>query len=212
MPKHKYWDPVAETTVEVDYGPVKEVHAEPNRLHKIEFAWAEFNIPLDWWYFMFKVYTKYESSHALIMALFFDKEIVDLKNIPMIATKMNNKIYNECTRMLESCEIKSLKDHKTMRETIHQHVTEYDVSIIEPKDKPAPYVDLRPYVFLRFLLFIPVVPEEVLHAMYVQEAAKESQKIILAEAEKIKSLQTEHYQKYGTLIEKSKVYISNFFK
>lgn len=38
MPKHKYWDPVAETTVEVDYGPVKEVHAEPNRLHKIEFA------------------------------------------------------------------------------------------------------------------------------------------------------------------------------
>lgn len=161
---------------------------------------------------MFKVYTKYESSHALIMALFFDKEIVDLKNIPMIATKMNNKIYNECTRMLESCEIKSLKDHKTMRETIHQHVTEYDVSIIEPKDKPAPYVDLRPYVFLRFLLFIPVVPEEVLHAMYVQEAAKESQKIILAEAEKIKSLQTEHYQKYGTLIEKSKAYISNFFK
>jgi hypothetical protein len=48
--------------------------------------------------------------------------------------------------------------------------------------------------------------------MYVQEAAKESQKIILAEAEKIKSLQTEHYQKYGTLIEKSKAYLSKFFK
>lgn len=130
----------------------------------------------------------------------------------MIATKMNRKIAEETTRVLIDVWINSLKDHKTVRETIHEYVTGFDILLLNPPEEKEPKIDLRPYVFLRFILSLPIIPEEVLHAMYVQEAAKESQKIILAEAEKIKSLQTEHYQKYGTLIEKSKAYLSKFFK
>lgn len=65
-----------------------------------------------------------------------------------------------------------------------------------PRKPKEPVVDLRPYVFLRFLLSLPVIPEEVLHALYVQNEALKSQKKILEETERIKSLSNDHYQKY----------------
>lgn len=65
-----------------------------------------------------------------------------------------------------------------------------------PKKPKEPVVDLRPYVFLRFLLSLPIIPEEVLHALYVQNEALKSQKTIIEETERIKQLSNDHYKKY----------------
>lgn len=66
----------------------------------------------------------------------------------------------------------------------------------EVPPKPEPIIDLRPYVFLRFLLLIPIIPEEILHAIYVQEEAMKSQQLIIKETERIKKLNNEHYKQY----------------
>lgn len=211
MSTRTYWDAVWEQTVTISWD-IEEVHASPNKVDRIDFLWSKINPSQDGVDFSFHLYTEWDPQDPYIINLFFDREVIMTKWIPMIATKMNRKIAEETTRVLIDVWINSLKDHKTVRETIHEYVTGFDILLLNPPEEKEPEVDLRPYVFLRFILSLPIIPEEVLHAMYVQEAAKESQKIILAEAEKIKSLQTEHYQKYGTLIEKSKAYLSKFFK
>lgn len=83
-----------------------------------------------------------------------------------------------------------------MYKKIAQLIADYDANPIPVEYKPEPIVDLRPYVFLRFLLSLPIIPEEVLHAMYVQQEAMQAQKRILEESERIKQLNTEHYAKY----------------
>lgn len=89
-------------------------------------------------------------------------------------------------------QIDSIKLYKRISELI----ADYDANPIPVEYKPEPIVDLRPYVFLRFLLSLPIIPEEVLHAMYVQQEAMQAQKRILEESERIKQLNTEHYAKY----------------
>lgn len=89
-------------------------------------------------------------------------------------------------------QIDSIKLYKRISELI----ADYDANPIPVESKPEPIVDLRPYVFLRFLLSLPIIPEEVLHAMYVQQEAMQAQKRILEESERIKQLNTEHYAKY----------------
>lgn len=89
-------------------------------------------------------------------------------------------------------QIDSIKLYKRISELI----ADYDANPIPVESKPEPIVDFRPYVFLRFLLSLPIIPEEVLHAMYVQQEAMQAQKRILEESERIKQLNTEHYAKY----------------
>jgi len=43
---------------------------------------------------------------------------------------------------------------------------------------------------------MPIIPEEILHAMYVQQEAMKAQEVILKESERIKKLNNEHYKNY----------------
>lgn len=114
----------------------------------------------------------------------------------------------------DMCEIAMLDPTYNKALIQRQLITEVSRAVYHkntPKKPKEPVVDLRPYVFLRFLLSLPIIPEEVLHALYVQNEALKSQKTIIEETERIKQLSNDHYKKYWSLIEKSKAYLSNFF-
>lgn len=208
----RYWDNVEEKLVVKDLWPVQELHAAPNRVVRLDYIRWEFNHPMDWYYFTFFLYTEWDLTTPYKIIPFFDREVIDSKTVPMIAMKMNRTIVTYAKKALMDNNIASLQDAKYLRETMHKHITEFDVHLAKVKDPVEPEPDLRPYVFLRFLLTLPVIPEENLHSIYVQQEAMAAEKRILKDAAYIKSLSDEHYKKYWTLAEKTKVYLSNFFK
>jgi len=210
MPTRQYWDAVWEQTVTISWD-IEEVHASPNTVKSVEYLGYWHDEQLDWVNFSFALHTTWNDEPFLLW-IFFDREIMMTKHIPMIATRINRKIVEETTRALTEIWIQTLKDHKIVREEMHKHITEYDIKLLNPPEPKPKEVDLRPYVFLRFLIALPIIPEEVLHAMYVQHRAMEAQKLILKESEEVKRLQDEHYKKYWTLLEKSKTYLTNLFK
>lgn len=213
MPTIRYWDNVEEKLVVKDLWPVQKLHAEKNRVHTLIFIQAEFNEPLDGYYFTFELFTTWNMTGDPYKIIpFFDKEIIESKTVPHIAMRMNQKIVQHATKALVDNNIASLQDAKYLRETMHKYITEFDVTLANVKDPVEPEPDLRPYVFLRFLLTLPIIPEEVLHSIYVQQEAMEAEKRILKDAAYIKWLSDEHYKKYWTLAEKTKIYLSNFFK
>ncbi len=113
----------------------------------------------------------------------------------MIAIVIDKHIRDGCADIANDMNL-TYKDSKELYKKISELIVDYDANPIIPETKPEPIVDLRPYVFLRFLLSLPIIPEEVLHAMYVQQEAMQAQKRILEESERIKQLNTEHYAKY----------------
>lgn len=139
----------------------------------------------------------------------------EFNEIAMQNTAVVMRVHKFLWEIAESmCEIAMLDPayHKTKIQK--QLITEVSRAVYHkssPKKPKEPVVDLRPYVFLRFLLSLPIIPEEVLHALYVQNEALKSQKTIIEETERIKQLSNDHYKKYWNLIEKSKAYLSNFF-
>ena len=109
---------------------------------------------------------------------------------------MNRKIVEHATKALVDNNIASLQDAKYLRETMHKYITEFDVTFAKVKDPIEPEPDLRPYVFLRFVLAMPVIPEENLHSIYVQQEALKAEKRIREDAAYIQSLSDEHFKKY----------------
>lgn len=139
----------------------------------------------------------------------------EFNEIAMQNTAVVMRVHKFLWEIAESmCEIAMLDPTYNRTKIQKQLITEVSRAVyhkVTTKKPKEPIVDLRPYVFLRFLLSLPIIPEEVLHALYVQNEALKSQKTIIEETERIKSLSNEHYKKYWNLIEKSKAYLSNFF-
>lgn len=206
-----YWDAVDEKLVPLQVD-IKTIRAWPNKLTNIRFMQS---YQTEWWPCNFEFAIKTEWLHAekeFKFRITVPLELIKTKSIPMLAAKLNNEIFAKTTEILEFHQIKSLEAHKMLRTFIHKYITEFTVKYSPVKDPKEKEVDLNPYYLLRMLLLIPVIPEEVVHWMYVQEEAMKAQKRILADAEYVKSLQDEHYKKYGTIAEKAKTYLSNFFK
>lgn len=127
--------------------------------------------------------------------VFIPEHLYANRHVPMISIQISNIIDDTCYTIAREMELDEI-NRKILYKEVVRLIAEYDANPIEPATKPEPVIDLRPYVFLRFLLSLPIIPEEVLHAMYVQQEAMQAQKRILEESERIKQLNAEHYAKY----------------
>lgn len=207
--KIKKFDPFQEKIVERDLWEVQEEHAEKNWFEKCYMFWKSKNFKNQIVY-NFIVDTKWDRKWKEYM-VFIPEHLYANRHLPMISIQISNIIDDTCYTIAREMELDEI-NRKILYKEVVRLIAEYDANPIEPATKPELVIDLRPYVFLRFLLSLPIIPEEVLHAMYVQQEAMQAQKRILEESERIKQLNAEHYAKYWNMLEKSKAYLTNFFK
>lgn len=127
--------------------------------------------------------------------VFIPEHLYKNKHVPMVSIQISNTIDDVCYKISEDMQLDDYERKRLYKEVVRL-IAQYDANPIEEPFKPETIIDLRPYVFLRFLLSLPIIPEEVLHAMYVQQEAMQAQQKILEETERIKKLNAEHYAKY----------------
>lgn len=211
--RSRRWDPFDEKMVDIEIPvhPSKQ-YSWPNGLIRIKLMNQPYlsDITMSMAY-RYNIHT--EHNRGWFEFQFWLPE--ELNEIAMQNTAVVTHVHKLLWEIAENmCRIAMLDPayHKTKIQK--QLITEVSRAVYHkssPKKPKEPVVDLRPYVFLRFLLSLPIIPEEVLHALYVQNEALKSQKTIIEETERIKQLSNDHYKKYWNLIEKSKAYLSNFF-
>jgi len=213
MIRSRRWDPFDEKMVDVEI-PVNpsKMYSWPNGLLELSLMNQPFlSEETTNMVYRYKIYTGYNREWFEFQ--FWLPE--EFNEMAMQNTAVVMRVHKFLGKIAESmCEIAMLDPTYNKTKIQKRLITEVSRAVYHkstPLKPKEPVVDLRPYVFLRFLLSLPIIPEEVLHALYVQNEALISQKKILEETERIKSLSNEHYKKYWSLIEKSKAYLSNFF-
>ena len=206
------WDPFLEKMVAVNIPMHEEFHAWPNDLISVELMTQpyqnEVTLGMVYRYRIRTAHYREWYEFQFWLPEQFNETAMQNTAVVMRVHKFLLKIAEEM------CEIAKLDPAYYKTKIQKQLITDVSRAVYHkstPRKPKEPEIDLRPYVFMRFLLSLPVIPEEVLHALYVQNEALKSQKKILEETERIKSLTNDHYQQYWNLIEKSKAYLSNFF-
>lgn len=204
-----YWDPVSEKIVKLEFDWLENIHAEEERITYLKVEKGDESDFLLHWKFIVTIETSHNrKKNQFLISL---PASVPFQYVAQIAAIRIRQIKAELYKIYIAYPWLSEEDKEKIYNELIKAATDYHYKRSIPKTKPKPEVDLRPYVFLRFLLLMPIIPEEILHAMYVQQEAMKAQEVILKESERIKKLNNEHYKNYWTLIEKSKAYLSNFF-
>lgn len=205
-----YWDPVWEKLVKLEFDWISFFNAEEEKIVYMQVTKADEDDFILKWKFIVTIETSHNRKKNQFLISLPIHEL-PFNYVAQIAAMKIREIKAQLHKIYTAYPWLSEKDKEKIYNELIKAATDYHYRRNIPEPKPEPEVDLRPYIFLRFLLLIPIIPEENLHALWVTQETMKAQQRILKDAEYVKWLQNQHYQKYWNLLEKSKAYLSNFF-